>query len=201
MQIGRILGPLYQGITLDRDSGNDRYFPTYHFGNLYLDDDPTSMMAFRQRLTSGRGTVGGGVTVQQHDDNFTDIVNRFLDEAIFPTIGDISTRDFEICFGLYKLSSHFHMTSLHIYLDLYLVYVYAGDWNRANNIKGAINTYICKLCHKDQVSLTKIYWFQRYEMLSSGTVDLKTLIEGEVRRLKLTGLMCRDVTLIPSEFP
>lgn len=87
MWLARRIGPLIQGICLDRDSSNSTYLPTLHVHCLCRPfQDLTFGLA--QPLLSLRSGGRERVRLPFHDSKYRDALERLINSSILPTEGD-----------------------------------------------------------------------------------------------------------------
>jgi len=86
-EIGRFVGPFYQGITLERDSSNEHYYPTFHITQFMLVPDSKSLLMCL-RLQSERG-VAFRVTIDRYEVDLPDIFDEFREQIPLPLEGNL----------------------------------------------------------------------------------------------------------------
>ncbi|MFD9338152.1 hypothetical protein ACFWBF_27685 [Streptomyces sp. NPDC060028] len=89
----RRIGPVVQGITLDRTTAGDGYFPTAHVHNLAR-AFPAITLALGQRLIGSSG-MQESVRFSRHSDDFMDAAERLASQSnlslsIPPTVAEIA---------------------------------------------------------------------------------------------------------------
>lgn len=84
----RRLGPLLEGVVLDRTSGNNEYFPTFHVHCL-AKEFPAVSLTLAHRLSGGDSGLPVPITVGQHDVRFVDAANRLRQQSPLPLDGDL----------------------------------------------------------------------------------------------------------------
>lgn len=92
MWLGRVVGPLFQGICLERSSGNSSYLPTTHIHCLCR-DFPVVSLTLAQRLLSSRSGSEERITVQFHEARFAEAAQRLRDASLLPLSGTWELRD------------------------------------------------------------------------------------------------------------
>ncbi|MFI5815530.1 hypothetical protein ACIA7S_31890 [Streptomyces sp. NPDC051643] len=88
----RRVGPLVQGITLDRSTSGDAYFPTAHIHAL-MRPFPVVSLALGQRLASTSG-VQEAIKFTDHAEDYLDAARRLAGQArlsldVPPTVADV----------------------------------------------------------------------------------------------------------------
>lgn len=92
MWLLRRVGPLLQGICLDRDSTNVSYLPTFHVHNLIGQEDDFVSLSLKRVLAKSNGTPLV-ITEIQHDKNFGDFIKEFNKQVPFGFSGDVELKD------------------------------------------------------------------------------------------------------------
>ncbi|MFI5631464.1 hypothetical protein ACIA8E_19240 [Streptomyces sp. NPDC051664] len=94
LRLLRRVGPLVQGITLDRSTSGDAYFPTAHIHALTR-PFPVVSLALGQRLASRSG-MPEAIRFTDHAEEHPDAARRLAGQArlsldVPPTVGDVVT--------------------------------------------------------------------------------------------------------------
>ncbi|WP_406371725.1 hypothetical protein OH781_20580 [Streptomyces sp. NBC_01550] len=94
LRLLRRVGPLVQGITLDRSTSGDAYFPTAHIHALTR-PFPVVSLALGQRLASRSG-MPEAIRFTDHAEEYPDAARRLAGQArlsldVPPTVGDVVT--------------------------------------------------------------------------------------------------------------
>ncbi|MFB6561701.1 hypothetical protein ACFCYH_22945 [Streptomyces sp. NPDC056400] len=79
LRLMRRIGPVVQGITLDRTTSGDGYFPTAHVHNLTR-EFPVITLALGQRLVGSSG-MQESVRFSRHSDDFMDAAERLAAQS------------------------------------------------------------------------------------------------------------------------
>jgi hypothetical protein len=92
LRLLRRIGPVLQGVTLDRSTSGDAYFPTVHIHALTR-EFPVISLALGQRLVTSSG-VQEAVKFSRHVEDYPDASRRLAEQAglsldVRPTIEDI----------------------------------------------------------------------------------------------------------------
>ncbi|WP_406224238.1 hypothetical protein [Streptomyces canus] len=92
LRLLRRIGPVLQGVTLDRSTSGDAYFPTVHIHALTR-EFPVISLTLGQRLVTSSG-VQEAVTLSRHGEDYSDAARRLAEQArlsldLPPTIGDV----------------------------------------------------------------------------------------------------------------
>jgi len=83
MWLGRLVGPFFQGICLERNSGNASYVPTSHIHCLCR-DFPVINLTLGQRLLSPRSGTQERISVQFHEAHFVEAAERLSRFSLLP---------------------------------------------------------------------------------------------------------------------
>ena len=94
LRLLRRVGPLLQGITLDRSTSGDAYFPTAHI-HVLTRPFPVVSLTLGQRLASRSG-MPETVRFSDHAEDYLGAARRLADQArlsldVPPTVGDVVT--------------------------------------------------------------------------------------------------------------
>lgn len=89
MMFGRIVGPVLQGIVLDRSGGGEYYTPVpfLHCLALAWSSDAPALHA------QGLGVAGESVRVVFHDSRYASVAGRIREEALLSFSGDLDVAD------------------------------------------------------------------------------------------------------------
>jgi hypothetical protein len=79
LRLIRRIGPVLQGITLDRSSSGDEYFPTVHVHALTR-AFPVVSLTLNQRLVTSSG-VQEGISFLRHDSDFANAAERLRSQS------------------------------------------------------------------------------------------------------------------------
>jgi len=87
MSLVRRIGPLVQGICLDRDSNNAAYLPTLHVHCLCR-PFPVLSLNLGQPLLSNRSGLAERLSVQFHETKYSDACMQLIASSLLPVEGD-----------------------------------------------------------------------------------------------------------------
>ncbi|MDX3311229.1 hypothetical protein P1S61_19595 [Streptomyces sp. ME08-AFT2] len=92
MRLLRRIGPVLQGVTLDRSTSGDAYFPTAHIHALTR-EFPVISLTLGQRLVTSSG-VQEAVTFSRHAEDYSGAAGRLAEQArlsldLPPTVEDV----------------------------------------------------------------------------------------------------------------
>lgn len=93
IRLFRIVGPLVQGITLDRDSTNTNYLPIFHVHNLGKQDDDFISLTLKQPLLTEKTHYPDKITLSRHEKEFFTIVERFKKQTPLSYLGNLTVKD------------------------------------------------------------------------------------------------------------
>lgn len=88
----RRVGPLLEGICLERDSGNRSYRPTFHVHNLCRKDSSISL-SLRQPVLTARTHAPQTIQVRWHDEMYRDAADRLESQSPLAFSGDLRLED------------------------------------------------------------------------------------------------------------
>jgi hypothetical protein len=92
MQLGRLVGPFYQGICLERDARDARYYPTAHIHCLGI-DFPTVSLTLKQRLKGGKFGTDRAISIQSHAKHFAEAAAQLAQASLLPLTGPWGLKD------------------------------------------------------------------------------------------------------------
>lgn len=81
MWLGRLVGPFFQGVCLERNSGNASYLPTSHIHFLGLDWSTVSL-TLAQRLRSVRSGTSETISVRFHEAHCAEAAERLKQASL-----------------------------------------------------------------------------------------------------------------------
>lgn len=87
--LARRIGPLVQGVCLERNSGNSAYFPTTHLHNLCR-PFPAVSLSLAQRLLNERSGIQERIAVQFHKEHYREGAQRLANASLLPLNGDLT---------------------------------------------------------------------------------------------------------------
>lgn len=83
MWLGRIVGPFFQGVFLERDSGNRQYLPTTHIHPL-CKEFPVISLTLAQPLKSNGSNTDERISASFHGEHLLDAVDRLRAASFLP---------------------------------------------------------------------------------------------------------------------
>jgi hypothetical protein len=92
LRLLRRVGPLLEGITLERSSGNVDYLPTFHVHALTRPFDSV-MLTLAHPLRTERTHALERISVAQHEARYPEAAARLLRQAPLPLSGDLKLED------------------------------------------------------------------------------------------------------------
>ncbi len=105
MLLARRVGPLVQGIALDRDESNETYLPIL-FVHCLCRPFPGLSFTFPQDLLSPRALAPQRLKVQFHEQNFREACERLLASSLLPVSGDIHVTEIVAAISKGQKSRH-----------------------------------------------------------------------------------------------
>lgn len=99
----RRVGPLLEGIVLDRSSSNDEYLPTFHVHSLLRELSHVSL-TLMHRLRDERTATPVSVKVENHDSKYVDCANRLMAQSPLALKGDLSMAEIVEAYRSYRKS-------------------------------------------------------------------------------------------------
>jgi hypothetical protein len=103
MRLGRLVGPLVQGVCLDRDPSNSAYLPTLHIHNL-CKSFPVIALDLGQPLLVEGGRGVERISIESHSERYVSAAKRLVASSYLPTSGSISVRLLESAVDRYQKS-------------------------------------------------------------------------------------------------
>lgn len=91
MWLMRRIGPLLQGICLDRDSTNSNYLPTFHVHNLIGQEGDFISLSLKSVLVRENGTPQR-ITEIQHEKEYKNYIQQFKEQVPFGLSGKIKLK-------------------------------------------------------------------------------------------------------------
>jgi hypothetical protein len=109
MWLMRRVGPLVQGICLDRSSAGTSYRPTTHIHDLTVEFQCISL-SLDQRLRDPRSGTAESIGVQFHDRLYLEAARRLAGASLLPMIGDIPVESIVEAYERYRTSGELTST-------------------------------------------------------------------------------------------
>lgn len=103
MRLGRLIGPLVQGVCLDRDPSNNAYLPTLHIHNLCT-PFPVIALDLGQPLLVEGGRGVERISISSHSEKYVSAAKKLVASSYLPTSGGISLKFFESVVEQYQRS-------------------------------------------------------------------------------------------------
>lgn len=132
MWLGRLIGPFFQGVCLERSSGNADYLPTSHIHCL-CSDFPGVSLTLSQRLRSRRSDTTERISVQFHKGHFEEAAERLKMASVLPVAGSWGLRQLisavDVYRGLGQLESIYPVFPFE---DVVRAAVWLGDLDQAS---------------------------------------------------------------------
>ena len=139
MWLARRVGPLVQGVCLERDSVGGAYFPTTHLHNLCR-PFPAMSLSLSQRLLSERSGTQERIAIQFHEQHYREAAQRLTQASLLPLIGNLTLRQvLEAHRGYRELSRPDSKYPVLLFEDGILLLAWSGQREQA---AGLIDQYI-----------------------------------------------------------
>lgn len=88
----RRVGPLLEGICLNRDSSNERYQPIFHLHSLARAESSLSL-TLADELRTARNDTPQKIKVAFHEDHYVEAAQKMNQQASLSLSGDLSLKD------------------------------------------------------------------------------------------------------------
>lgn len=85
----RRVGPLLQGVLLERDSSNDSYLPMVHLHNLAREWSSITISPSIALLTI-RTSARDKITVRSHEKRYLEAISRLKEQSVIPCRGELT---------------------------------------------------------------------------------------------------------------
>lgn len=128
----RRVGPLLEGICLNRDSSNERYQPIFHVHNLAREDSALSFTLAEELRTVRNGTPEK-VRVAFHKDHYVDVAKRICAQALLPLEGDLELRSVVAAYRNYT-QRPLAKYPVNLYEDLITILLWCGREGEAKEV-------------------------------------------------------------------
>ena len=129
----RRVGPLLEGIVLERTSGNDVYRPTFHVHSL-LREFPVVTMALAHRLQSDRSGGPDAVPVVHHESKYVEAARRLARQCPLALSGELRLSDVLEAYRRFAGRPGTHFDANHLYEDMATLCGWFGDSKKASQI-------------------------------------------------------------------
>lgn len=101
MWLLRRVGPLVQGIALERSSAGTTYLPIVHMHDLCR-PFPNVSLSLSQRLRSRRSGAQESIAVQFHDRLYLEAAQRLAGDSLLPLRGDVAVEEVVQAYERYR---------------------------------------------------------------------------------------------------
>ena len=139
----RRYGPVLIGISLERDSGNDRYLPTSHLHNLAR-DLPAISLTMPTRLVSDRNNAVRKIQVKNHDRDWREAAGSLKAQSFVPL--DSEAIDLEALIGLYttyiRNEGPMAKYPIELFEDIFALQIWCGRSDEANSSLGRFRKFV-----------------------------------------------------------
>jgi hypothetical protein len=142
MWLARRVGPLVQGVCLERDSVGGAYFPTTHLHNLCR-PFPAISLSLAQRLLNERSRTQERIAVQFHAQHYREAAQRLTQASLLPLIGDLTLHQvLEAHRGYRELNRPDSKYPVLLFEDGILLFAWIGQRERAAEL---LNQYMAEM--------------------------------------------------------
>ena len=122
----RRVGPLLEGICLDRDSGGTCYMPVFHV-HFVGKEFPCVTLTLGTQLRSERSGGPDFVQVRWHEENYKEAAARMVRQSLLPLDGDLRLEQVNDAYRHYMASPPGRLQSVLLYRDMILMSAWGGD--------------------------------------------------------------------------
>lgn len=129
----RRVGPLLEGVVLERTSGKDVYRPTFHV-HCSLRPSPVVTMSLAHRLQSDRSGGPDAVPVVHHESKYVEAATRLAKQAPLALSGELRLSDVLEAYRRFAGRPGTHFDANDLYEDMAGVCAWSGDTERATQI-------------------------------------------------------------------
>lgn len=187
--IGRIIGPLFQGILLDRDSTNAQYRPTWHVHNLAERSNHIGLEMMERFCLDDKPGIEDPITPPRHRNDFDRIIGRFREQMTLPMEGDIQIAELIQAYETHIEEEDYGRVSWYHLVTLMTLAIWGGD---AAQIKARRKWCLeqwesfpdkTKAIQKETGRADQIFW-----VLDASRADIESSVEDSIVRLKLQKL-------------
>ncbi|MFD9502452.1 hypothetical protein [Streptomyces sp. NPDC060035] len=187
LRLLRRVGPLVQGITLDRSTSGDAYFPTAHIHALTR-PFPAVSLALGQRLASRSG-MPEAIRFTDHAEDYLDAARRLAGQArlsldVPPPVGDVVTELHAFAVAQHSMGSWPAVGEVE---DSILISSASGDRDLAEEGLQLARDLV-KKWPKHRLPLDWVggkVWIASLSKKADNAEDLRAIVESQVRAHKL----------------
>lgn len=189
MWLGRLVGPFFQGVCLERSSGSTSYIPTSHLHCLCR-DFPVVSLTLGQRLLLPRSGSEERILVQFHRDHFEDAARRLRAASLLPLERSWGLADLTSAVQTYQtLGRPDSRYPIFAFEDVVMAAVWLGECDRA---KSAVAEYE-KIVAGWPENITarfdgNITWARKLREIIDNPRTLRDLADANAEKLKVRNL-------------
>ncbi len=132
MHLLRLVGPMLQGIALERGRSNDRYLPMSHVHCLANEFSCITLTLARPLLTE-RTRAPDGITVRLHASRYLDAASRLERQSTLPLAGPVSV-DSVVAEYRRDLATPANSMNHHLYEDMIAIFTWLGRHGDARSV-------------------------------------------------------------------
>ncbi|MFP4055134.1 MAG: hypothetical protein ACLFV7_14845 [Phycisphaerae bacterium] len=129
----RRVGPILEGICLDRDSGGDAYKPIFHV-HLLAREFPCVSLTLGTQLRSERSGGPDFVQVRWHAEKYEDAAKRMIRQSLLPLEGDLSLGELIQAYRDHLVTPMGRLQPVLLYFDIIILLAWARDSASARDV-------------------------------------------------------------------
>jgi hypothetical protein len=185
MWLGRRVGPFFQGICLERNSGNASYLPTSHIRCL-CGDFPVVSLALGQPLSSATSGTQERISVQFHQAHFDDAARRVRAASLLPLSDSWGLVDLVTAIETYReLGRPDSKYPVFLFEDVVMAATWLGELDRAES---AIAEYQEATAHWPENVMARfggsVAWASKLRQLISNPKGIRDMVDANAKKLK-----------------
>jgi hypothetical protein len=189
MWLARRIGPLIQGICLERDSGSGGYFPTTHLHNLCR-SFPVLSLSMAQRLLNERSGTQERIPVQFHEQRYGKAAQQLAQASLLPLTGDLNLHQVLDAQRAYReLNRPDSKYPVLLFEDGVLLAAWSGQHGRAEEL---LNQHTSEMRYWPANVLTRYggvdSWKTKMLEKVENPKELQITAESQEHKLKVTNL-------------
>ncbi len=196
MWLLRRVGPLLQGICLDRDSSNSNYLPTFHVHNLAIQESKSISLTLYNPLLGKKNNYPERISMVQHELKFAEFVGRFRSQAPLNLSGDFLCDRVLDAYNQYIKRGGAETTyPLNQYHDMLCVLIWCQRFEEANAFLDGVRQQILDWPPKaTQYIGERIKKFFKLQCWIDNPHEMRNSVDLTVSALKLDHLPCSNLT-------
>lgn len=184
----RRVGPLLEGIVLERSSGSRDYLPTFHVHSL-LRTFPSVSLTLIHRLRAEPSGAADSISVQRHESRYMEAASRLARQSPLALSGDLRASEVLRAYQEFAARPENRWHANNLFEDMAAMCGWFGDNERSSAF---IAEGFAKLGEWSPSALRQIggreQWRRRLEDLVADRNGLHSIMEKEIRALHLESL-------------